>query len=36
MYQKWWIDKAVGIEDEIKVDIWGWSTQWPEGLIAPD
>ncbi len=29
-------DGAVEIEAEVEVDIGGWGTQWPEGLIAPD
>ena len=29
-------NKAIGIEAEIKVDVRGWGTQWPEGLIGPD
>ena len=42
-YQRWYkcigndaSDKAVGIETEVKVDIGGWDTQWPENLITPD
>ncbi len=33
-------DNAVGIDAEVEVDIeidvGGWGTQWPKGLIAPD
>ena len=29
-------DKFVEIEAEVEVVIRGWSTQWPEGLIAPN
>ncbi len=36
MYQDDTNDKVVRIEAEVEVDIWGWGTQWPEGLIAPD
>ncbi len=39
MYQDNASDKAsrpLGIEAEVEVDVGGWGTQWPEGLIAPD
>ena len=33
-------DKAGGIkaevEVEVQINVGGWDTQWPEGLIAPD
>ena len=35
MYQDDVSDKAVGTEVEVEIDVGGWGTQWPEGLIAP-
>ncbi len=29
-----WIE--AGVEVEVEVDVGGWVTQWPEGLIASD
>ncbi len=36
MYQDDASGEAVGIEVEVEVDVKGWGTQWPKGLIAPD
>ncbi len=29
-------DEVIGVEVEVEVDVGGWDTKWPEGLIASD
>ncbi len=30
------LGSEAGVEAEVEVDVGGWGTQWPKGLITPD